>query len=72
MNMCDAFVAGREVNKAIERSSWLGHLYVFHGMDNVVMMGRREGDCRSTYCMCVADLLADDWCVADAPYHGYK
>lgn len=66
MNICEAIRKGREENRAIKRSSWVGSLYAYHGMDNQLLYSTNDNPVGFP----IAVFLEDDWELADFPYHG--
>lgn len=69
MNLCEAFLEGRRINKAIKRKIWEdADIYLYHGMDNLLYEHSLNKD--TVQALCVSDILANDWVLADAPYHG--
>lgn len=67
MSLCEAINKGREQNRAIRQRSWPAGIYAYHGVDNAI----RFNDTRQPISMAVATLVADDWELTDAPYHGH-
>lgn len=66
MNICEAMRAAQTANKAIRQARWPSDVYAYHGMDNLI----RFSDTNVEISFAVATLLADDWELSDAPYHG--
>lgn len=65
MNLCEALKAGREQNRAITKPSWID-VYIYHGTDNLLRWSNND----DPIYFAVADLLDDNYVLAEAPYHG--
>lgn len=69
MTLGEAVINGRKRGKAVRRSSWPVGVYMYHGMDNLMMLVNGDGD-EQTLTPDAATFLAEDWEISDQPYHG--
>lgn len=66
MNLCEALKKANKKGCAIRRSAWKTE-YAFHGVDNILRYGSNAQEIPIS----IALLMATDWELCDAPYHGY-
>lgn len=71
MNIAEAIRKGQLVNKAVRQASWPTDAYLYHGMDNLMIISDSSGVDNERIVIPNAALFSsDDWELFDKPYHG--